>query len=128
SERRDAGACLDEKTVAVSVVAALELDYLIAPSEAARETQSRHRRLRPAVDHANHLDRGHGVNNLLGHLDLKLGRRAVARPARERRVQSVNYFRVGVAEYHRPPRADVVNVCATVNVVHRRALRARDEA
>ena len=48
AERRDAGAGLDEQAVAVAVVAALELDDLVAAGRAAREAERGHRRLRPA--------------------------------------------------------------------------------
>jgi hypothetical protein len=112
----------------VAVVAALELDDLVPASRAARETERGHRRLRPAVDHPHHLDRGDSVNDLLGHLYLKLGRRAVARPAPQGFVERVNHLRRSVAQNHRPPRADVINVGAPLDIGHRRAPRAGDEA
>jgi hypothetical protein len=96
SERRHAGARLDEEAVAVAVVTALELDDLAAARDAAREAERGHRRLGPAVDHPHHLDRWHGVNNLLGHLDFQTRRRAVTRPAPQGLAQGLDDLLVRV--------------------------------
>ena len=56
AERRHARTGVDEQAVAVAVVAADELDDLLAPRVAARQAQRAHRRLRARVDHADDLN------------------------------------------------------------------------
>ena len=56
AEGRGAGAGGDQKGVAVAVVAALELDELVAAGGGAGEAQGGHRGLGAGVDQAHHLD------------------------------------------------------------------------
>ena len=69
----------------------------------------------------------HPRGDLLGELDLGLGRGAVARPARGRRGDRGDDLRVGVAEDQRAPGADPVDVAVAVDVDQLAALAALDE-
>ena len=59
-----AGSGLDEQGVRVAVVAALELDDLVAARVAARQANRAHRRFRAGADHADLVDRRHELADL----------------------------------------------------------------
>ena len=103
------GAGAREQRVGVAVVAAGELEDPVALRERARQPQRAHRGLGPGGDEPHLLDRGHGVDDLRGELDLRLGRRAErsCRAAPPPRTAST-VSGVGVAEEERPPRHDPV--------------------
>ena len=109
----------------MTVIAADELDDLLAPRVAAREAQRAHRRLGAGVDHADELDGGIDALHELRELGLDDGRRAVARAARHRLLQCPNDVRVRMTDDHRPPGADVVDVFVAVEDTV--ALGTRDE-
>src|ERR671931_376290 len=68
----------------MAVVAAVELDDLLASGERARQPDRGQRGLGTRVDEADHLDRGEGLADQLGQLDLAPGRRAEAAPDEQR--------------------------------------------
>ena len=126
-----------EQPVDVAVVGAGELQERLAAGRGAREPDRAHRRLGARGRHAQHLDGRHAPRDLLGELDLALGRRAEARPERRRRRRPPRQDpRVRVAVDQRAPRADVVDVAVAVDVdelgagrrSRRRAGRARSSA
>ena len=65
-EGGDAGARFRQQPVTMAVVAARELDDLVAPGLAARQAHGGHRRLRTRVDEADALDRGDRGDYTLG--------------------------------------------------------------
>ena len=68
------------------------------------------------------------VVDVLDERDLTLGGRAVRRTARHRCLDRLEDGRVGVAEQHRPPRADQVDIGVVVDVGQPRAGGGADEA
>ena len=99
----------------MAVVAAGELHDDVAAGEAAGQPDRRHRRLGAGGDEADPLDR-RTRDDLLGELDLGLGRGAVRRAAGDRGRDRRLHLGVGVAEQHRAPRADQVDVLVAVDV------------
>ena len=83
-ERHQPRAAAREQRVDVAVVVAGELDHPVAARRGAREPDGAHRGLGARRDEAHHLDRGHGVDDLGGQVDLSLGRRAERRASGER--------------------------------------------
>ena len=110
-----AGAGRREQRVDVAVVAAGELDDQLTAGEAASQPDRRHRRLRARRDQPNHLDRG-ARDDLLGEQHLGLGRRAERRAGTDGPAHRVDDLRMGVAEDHRPPGADQVDVLDAVHI------------
>ena len=82
---------------------------------AARQPDRRHGRLGAGGDEADPLDR-RARDDLLGQLDLGLGRGAVGRTAGDRAGHGRLHLGVRVAEQHRAPRADQVDVVVAVGV------------
>ena len=83
----------------MAVVAALELDDLVAPREATCQTDGTHRRLRPRVDHTHTLYRGEELRtNKLCHLDLTRIARPVACSLLQLTADSLLDGRVSVPE------------------------------
>jgi hypothetical protein len=127
AEGREAAARLHQQVIGVPVVAALELHQQIAAREAARRADRAHRRLGAARHAAQHLDRGVQLLDALGEADLELGRRAVRQASRRCVLHRADDVGVGVAQDHRPPRADVVEVCGAVGAEQARPLGSLDE-
>ena len=125
-ERGDARAGRGQQRVDVAVVAAGELHDHVATGEAAGQPDRRHRRLGAGGDEPDPLDRRAG-HDLLGQLHLGPGRRAVRRTAGHRRAHRRLDLRVRVAQQHRPPRADQVDVLAAVDIGQPGALGGGDE-
>ena len=110
------------KRVRVAVVAADELDDLLAPRVAAGDAHGAHRRLGARVDHAHQLDRRHGRADEARQLDLELRGRAVARARVDLCVQAADDLGMAPAEDHRAPRRHEVDVLVAVGVPDVRAL------
>ena len=127
AEGRKPGAGFGEQAVGVTVVAARELEDAVAPGEPAREPKCAHRRLGARGDEPHLLDRRHGVDDLLGQLDLPLRRRAEGRPVGSGFLHRLDHLRIGVAEHERAPGHDPVDVALPVRVPEVRALAARGE-
>ena len=110
-------ACRDEEGIGMAVVAALELDDLVAPREATCQTDGTHRRLRPRVHHTHTLYRGEELRaNKLCHLDLTGITSPVARTLLQLTADSLLDGRVSVPEEQGPPGADVVDVFIAIDV------------
>ena len=116
AERRDPRSGLGEQGVDVAVVAARELDDPGAPGDPAGEPDGAHRRLRARVDQPHLLHRPDPPDDLLSELDLGRRRRAERQPAARRLPDRFDDRRVRVAEDHRAPRADQVDVAVAVGV------------
>ena len=114
-ERRQPGAGRGQQRVDVAVVAAGELHDDVATGGAAREPDRRHGGLGPGGDEPDPLDR-RARHDLLAQGQLGLGRGAVRRAAGDRGLHGRLDLGVGVAEDHRPPGADQVDVAAAVDV------------
>jgi hypothetical protein len=99
----------------VAVVAAGELHHHVAAGEAAGQPDRRHRGLGAGGDQADLLDR-RAPDDLLRQIDLRLGRGAVRRAARERVPDGGHHVGMCMAQQHRTPRADQVDVLATIDV------------
>ena len=76
AEGREARARLDQQRVGMAVVAAFELDDVLAAGGAARQAHRAHRRFGAGAHQAHHLHRRHQREDGLGQFDLALGRRA----------------------------------------------------
>src|SRR6185503_2227776 len=113
--------------VDMAVVAARELDHAVAASHGPGKPQRAHRRLRARADEPHHLDRRHGVDDLAGELDLRLGGRAEGRPAVGGGVDGCKGLRVRVTEEQRSPRLHPVDVAVALDVLHPASRAARDE-
>ncbi|MPN55553.1 hypothetical protein SDC9_203237 [bioreactor metagenome] len=100
------------------MVAALELDQDVAAGETARQADRAHRRLGAGRNQAHHVERRHHLAQQVGDVDFALGRRAEGQTVDDGFLHGGDDFRVGVAEDHRPPGADVVGVPLAVGVLH----------
>ena len=105
-----------QQRVHVTVVAAGELDHLGPPGEPAGEPDRGHRRLGAAGHQPHLLDRLDPRDDLLGQRDLALTGRTEGRAAGDRVLDGRDDLGMGVAEDHRPPGADEVDVLATVGI------------
>jgi len=126
-ERRDARAGPREQSVAVTVVATRELHDARAAGRGARDAERAHRGLGARRDEPEHLDRRVSGDDGLGELDLERRRGAVRGPERRLIGDRAHDVRMRVAEDERAPRADEVDVFASVRVPHPRSGSADDE-
>ena len=127
AERHQPRAAAREERVDVAVVVAGELDHAVSARRGAREANGAHRGLGARRDEAHHLDRGHGVDDLGGQVDLSLGRRPERRAPGERLGHRRERDGVGVAEEQRAPRHHPVDVSVAVDVLDEGALAAAHE-
>ncbi len=116
AEGGEAGTGGGQQRVHVAVVAAGELHDLGPAGEAPGQPDRRHGGLGAGGDQADLLDRGDPGDDLLGQLDLALPGRAEGGAAGDRFPYRVQDGGVRVAEDHRTPRADQVDVLAAVGV------------
>ncbi len=128
AEGRHSRTSRGEQGVDMTMVAAGKLYDLRTSGETPREPQRAHGGLGPGVDQPDLLDRGHSRHDLFGQLDLTRARRAVARTTCRRRPQRLDDRRVGMTKNHRPPRADQVDIPATVRVSEVCAIPGHHEA
>ena len=111
----------------MTVITAFELEDLVAPGVAARQPDRAHRCLGPGTDHADELQRGHQFAQSPCHLRFDQGRRTVAEAPVHGGMYRAQHLGMGVAENHRTPGADVIDIGATSGVVDVGACRARNE-
>ncbi len=127
AEGGESRAALHQQRIDVAVVAALELDGEVAAGEPARHPQGAHGGLGAGGNQAQALDGGYGAADLLGKLDLALGRSAEAGADLKRLAQRLDYRRMAVAEQQRSPGSHVVEERVAIDVIKAGALAARDE-
>ena len=127
AESGEAGAGFHEQRVGMAVITAFELDDGVAAGRAAGEANRAHARFGAGTHQADHLDRRHQAHDLLGQLDLALGRRAEGKALHGGLLHRLQHRGMAVPEDHRSPRSDVVDVALAVRVPEVRPQRARDE-
>ena len=127
AERGGARARLHQQPVRVAVVAAIELDDDGAFRVSAREPYRAHDGLGARADETHFLDGGNGANDHPGKLGLSLSGNAEACPPRESLLETRCDFFVGVPEYQRAPRANVIDVLLAVDIPYLCALAAFHE-
>jgi hypothetical protein len=111
-----AGAGLDQQAVGVAVVAAFELDDAVATGETTGQANGAHGRFGAGADHAYHFHRRYERAHQISHLGFHLGRRAVGQAVFKLLAHRVQDVRVAVAEDHRAPRTDVIDITLVVFV------------
>src|ERR1700722_4061674 len=105
----------------MTVIAAVELDDVVALCESARQTDRAHGRLRAGICHANFLDARNKFTNQLRHFDFEWIRNSKTCAAIGGGFDGGNYFRMRMAENRRSPGADIINQFISVHVPYVRA-------
>mmetsp|Transcript_508 Transcript_508/g.1557 ORF Transcript_508/g.1557 Transcript_508/m.1557 type:complete len:443 (+) Transcript_508:800-2128(+) len=127
AEGGHAGARLHEEGVRVAVVAALELDHLVAPRVGPHEPQDAHARLGARVCEPDHLHRGDRLDHLLGEHVLEGRGRAEGGALLQGLLERLQHPVVRVADDGRAPGAHVVDVLVAIHVPRVRALDAVED-
>ena len=127
AKRRNARAGFDQQAVGVAVIAAFKLDDALAASRGARHTDRRHGSFRAGTDEAQPFDSRITSHHQFRQVSLSLGRGSKAGRVARRALNRLDRRRKGVAENHRPPRAEVVDVAVSVRILQPGALGARDK-
>ena len=117
----------DEQRIDVAMVIPSELDDAVAAGESACEAHGAHRRLGAGAHHPHLLDRRHRRDDQLRQVALPLGRRAVAGAPGEGPLDRRDDAGMTVAEDHRAPGADVVEILQPVDVGEPLAFGALEE-
>ncbi|CFO07559.1 Uncharacterised protein [Bordetella pertussis] len=128
AESQQARAGLDQQAVGVAVVAALELDDLVAAGGAARQADGRHGGFGARADQAHLLQRRQAGDQHFGQLHLGFGGRAERQAVDGRFLHGAHDFGMGMAQDGRAPGTDIVDVLLALGVPDVGALRALDEA
>src|SRR5918995_7378926 len=111
----------------MTVVAARELDDLAPPGSTARESDRRHRSLRPRGHEANFLDVRHHLDHEARELDLELARRSERRSFRGCLLYGLHDRGMCVPEEEGSPRLHEVDASIAVDVRQRGALGTTHE-
>src|SRR4030095_8684516 len=119
--------CFHKETVAMTVIAAVELHDSIATRVTACESDRRHRRFSSRVHQADFLDGWHQPANQFCEVDLAFRGRSERGPCFQDFLETGETFRRPVAKQQRPPRAHVVDIFVTISIPDPRALAANDE-
>ncbi len=122
-----AGTGLGEQAVGVAVIAALELDDLVAAGEGAGQAEGGHCGLSAGVDEPHQFYGGDGLANGAGQLHLQLGGGAVGGAAPGGLGDGVGDGGMGVAEDEGAEGGDVVDVGVAVKVEDAGPLAVGDE-
>ena len=121
------GSRLHQQAVRVPVITALELDHVLAIGKRPRHADRGHGCFRPRTDKAKLFDRRHGGNHQLRQVGFGRGRRAKACAPFRCLLNRLHHQRVGVAQDHRPPGTEVVQVAIAIGVPQVRALGSHQE-
>jgi hypothetical protein len=116
AEGQGARAGLDQERVGMAVVAALELDHLVATGVAAGQTQRAHGGLGSGADHADHVHARDQLADLVGHRRLELGRRPEGQALQDALLHGLDDLRMGVPQDHGAPGADIVDIAFAVGI------------
>ena len=100
----------------MAVVAALELDHLFAAGVGAHQAQHGHAGLGAAVDEANHLHAGDGVDHHLSEGVFQGAGGTKAGALGEGLLQGLDHLGIGVAADGWSPAADVIDVAVAVDI------------
>ena len=114
----------------MTVVAARELNNLVATGHTARQANRSHGRFSTGGHHTHLINRAgncrvNTVDHQLSQLSLRRARRTKRQAALSRLLNSLNHLRMRVTQNRRAPRADQVNVLVAVRIVQVRALSLR---
>ena len=107
---------LHQEHVGVAVVAAFELDHLFAAGVGAHQAQHGHAGLGSAVDEANHLHAGDGVDHHLGEGVFQGAGGAKAGALGEGLLQGLDHLGIGVSADGGSPAADVIDVAVAIHI------------
>ena len=124
---RCAGTRLDEKAVAVSMVAAFKFQDLITAGIASRCTKCAHRRFSAGVHHTEFFDGRIDFVNQLGDFCLHRCRRTVRGASLSCFLNGSNDSWMCVSEDHRSPGADVIDIGISIDICDMRTFRRRNE-
>ena len=111
----------------MAVVATFELNDFVAAGEAARQTNGAHGRFGTGVYHPHHIHGRHQLGHQGRHFHFHFSRRAKAQAAGGRFDHRIADRRVVVAQHHRTPGADIIDIGFTVDVIEVGAIRAFDK-
>ena len=111
----------------MAVVAAFELDDLVAAGIATGQANGAHGGFGAGVDHADHVHGRHQLADLVGHGDFGGGGGAEAQAVADRLIHGLNHLWVVMAENHGPPGAHIIDVAIVVFVVQVRPLGLVEE-
>ena len=112
----------------MTVIAPLELDDLIAARVAASQANGAHAGFRARTHEAHGFDIGHDLDDFFGNKRFAFGDGAERQTRVNGGVHGFNHGRMVVAEDHRTPGADVIDVAATFGIPHVGAFGATDKA
>ena len=127
AKRERARTRVHQQAVGVTVVTTRELDQQLATGGGTRQTNRAHGRLGAGIDQPDLLHAGHQPAQRLGQLHLGPGRRTKRQAARSSGLYRLHHGRRGVAQDHRAPGADVVDVGRAVHVAQARAVGLGNE-
>ena len=111
-----AGARLDQKRIGMAVITAFKFDELAASRDTAGQADGAHGGLCARTHQTHHVHAGHQAQYFLGQLNFAFRWRAVRKTFQHRLLYGLHYCGVTVAQNHRPPRADVVDIAFAVGV------------
>ena len=127
AERGGRRAGRDQQAVGMAVIVAGKLHDQVAAREAAGQPDRTHRGLGAGTHHSHLLDRGHRRDDQFRKPALSLGRSPVGGAGCERPLDRRDYPRMPVAEDHRAPGADVVEIRRPIDIGEVLTLRRREE-
>ena len=127
AEGGDAGAGFDEKAVRMAVIAAFEFDDDFAAGGGAGQADGRHGGLGAGADEAHLLDGGVAGDDALGEVGFRGRGRSKAGGVARGALDGFDDGRKGMAQNHRSPGAEVVDVAVAVGIGEPGALGGGDE-
>ena len=105
-----------QQAVDVAVIVAGKFDDHVPAGESAGQADGAHRGFGAGADQPHFFDRRHRLDDQFGQFAFGLGRRAEARSPGRGRLHRLDHLRMGMAQDHRPPGADVVDVAIAIDV------------
>jgi len=110
AQGRNSGSSFHQERIGVSVIAALELHYIFALSKRTRQANCRHRRFGARADKAHHFNGGERGDYKSSQVGFSGSRCAEAGTILGSPLYGFGHLGIGVAENHRTPRPDIVDV------------------
>ncbi|EJK92630.1 hypothetical protein UUU_06160 [Klebsiella pneumoniae subsp. pneumoniae DSM 30104 = JCM 1662 = NBRC 14940] len=127
AEGQRAGTGFHQQAVGMAVVAAFELNDFVASGEAARQANGAHGGFGTGVHHPHHIHGRHQLGHQGRHFHFHFGRRAKAQAAGCRLDHRIANSRVVVAQHHRTPGTDIIDIGFPIHVIEVSAIRAFDK-
>src|SRR5262245_21038750 len=109
------------------MIAAFELDDLVALGKTARETDARHCRFRPAVHHSHLFNRGNPAADQLGHFHFKWIWNSKTDSMPGCLTDCIDHYLWRMTEDRRSPSADIIDVFLPLDVANAGAGSAVDK-